>query len=65
MFVDLVKALLIYEKEDKEKDTTKKSKETPKDKDDKDTKIDLKIGDDSKCDKESARFPSMQIFNVS
>lgn len=58
IFVDLVTALMVYEKEDKE--PPKKGRESQKD-EEKDSKSDSKTdGKEAK-----AQFPSMQIFNVS
>lgn len=72
IFVDLVNALINYEKEDKEKEQTKKGKEPLKEKDNQkdDDKKDVEI----KCEIKTERiengktstvpFPSMHIFNV-
>lgn len=73
IFIDLVKALLTYEKDDKEKDLSRKCKESSKEKDDKEKKdIDIKtdikgetIAAEIVEEKDATRFPSMQIFNVS
>lgn len=74
IFVDLVNALANYEKDDKEKEHTKKGKES-KDKEDqkddeKDNKDDVKgeatvekQTEDTKA--QATPFPSMHIFNVS
>lgn len=71
IFVDLVNALVNYEKEDKEKEQTKKGKEPLKEKDNQ--KEDEKK-DEVKCEIKTERiengkilsvpFPSMHIFNV-
>ncbi|KAK0158340.1 hypothetical protein PV328_009355 [Microctonus aethiopoides] len=72
IFIDLVKALLTYEKDDKEKDLSRKCKESSKEKDDKDKKdVDIKtdikgetITSEIVEEKDATRFPSMQIFNA-
>ncbi|XP_043284360.1 histone-lysine N-methyltransferase E(z) isoform X2 [Venturia canescens] len=72
IFVDLVNALLVYEKDDKEKEGPKKGKESSKEKeslkDEKEKgeiKIEVKSEDpDDHKDKDSPRFPSMQIFGA-
>ncbi|KAK0163445.1 hypothetical protein PV327_007124 [Microctonus hyperodae] len=71
IFIDLVKALLTYEKDDKEKDLSRKCKESSKEKEDKDKKdVDVKtdIKGESTAEnveeKNATRFPSMQIFNA-
>ena len=80
IFVDLVNALMSYEKEDKEKELPRRGKESSKEKecqkdDEKEKKdgeaikIELKlekVDDVCKEEKETCSpFPSMQIFNVS
>lgn len=63
IFIDLVKALITYEKEDKEREPTRKVR----DKDDKDKKDSEPRADktaDVKELKPPGRSPSMQIFNV-
>ena len=62
IFVDLVNALLTYEKDDKEKEAPKKGNVFYKDKENKDSDKDKK-GDSN--DDSSTPFPSMQIFSVS
>lgn len=62
IFVDLVNALLTYEKDEKEKEVSKKGKDLSKDKENKDSDKDKK--GESK-DESSSPFPSMQIFSVS
>ncbi|XP_012285024.1 histone-lysine N-methyltransferase E(z) isoform X2 [Orussus abietinus] len=77
IFVDLVNALLTYEKDDKEKEQPKKGKESSKDKesqkdDDKDRKDTESFKTEVKVKKEpedlerekDVPFPSMQIFNA-
>ncbi|XP_034941861.1 histone-lysine N-methyltransferase E(z) isoform X1 [Chelonus insularis] len=66
IFVDLVNALLNYEKDDREREAVKK----PKDKEDRDKK-DGDLRNDCKTekndelkDKRNVRFPSMHIFNA-
>ncbi|XP_044581335.1 histone-lysine N-methyltransferase E(z) isoform X1 [Cotesia glomerata] len=61
IFIDLVKALITYEKEDKEREPTRKVR----DKEDKDKKEDAR-GDktDTKDIKPVGRSPTMQIFNA-
>lgn len=72
IFVDLVNALLVYEKDDKEKETPKKMKESSKDKEsvkeekekgEAKTEVKSEKSDELK-DKDNPRFPSMQIFGV-
>lgn len=72
IFVDLVNALINYEKEDKEKEQTKKGKEPLKEKDNQkdDDKKDVEIKCEIKTERiengktSIAPFPSMHIFNV-
>ncbi|XP_074112095.1 histone-lysine N-methyltransferase E(z) isoform X1 [Cotesia typhae] len=61
IFIDLVKALIAYEKEDKDREPTRKVR----DKEDKDKKEDAH-GDktDAKDTKPVGRSPTMQIFNA-
>ena len=63
IFVDLVNALLAYEKEDKEEEAPKKGKDLVKEKDNKESDKDKKVK--PKEEAPSTPFPSMQIFNVS
>lgn len=70
IFVDLVNALVQYEKEDKEREHVKKGrdKEDDKEKDKRDgsTKAEIKVEkllEEVKTDKNP--FPSMHIFNAS
>lgn len=66
IFVDLVNALVTYDKEDSEKENAKKVKDSKdKDKDEeKDKKDSIKMDVDGEVGEESTPFPSMQIFNV-
>lgn len=72
IFVDLVNALINYEKEDKEKEQTKKGKEPLREKDNQkeDEKKDVEGKYEIRIEKiENGRtlttpFPSMHIFNV-
>lgn len=69
LFVDLVHALGVYEKEDKEKEAPKKGRDSKdKDKDkskDKEKDEDEDKKTDMKGDDDATPFPSMQIFTVS
>lgn len=70
IFVDLVNALANYEKEDKEREHTKKGKETSKEKENQKEieKKDSEIKTDARTDNTKTvanPFPSMHIFNVS
>lgn len=72
IFVDLVNALVNYEREDKDKEQTKKGKESLKEKENQkeNEKKDVETKTEMKTDKtESGKtaaipFPSMHIFNV-
>lgn len=72
IFVDLVNALINYEKEDKEKEQTRKGKEPLREKDNQkdDEKKDIEGKYETKTEKiENGKaltvpFPSMHIFNV-
>ena len=80
IFVDLVNALLVYEKDDKDnkdKEAPRKGKESsrekesPKDEKEKDSESSKaevkteKTNDSKDSSKESGKFPSMHIFSVS
>lgn len=70
IFVDLVNALVNYERDDKDKEQTKKGKESLKEKENQkeNEKKDVETKTEIKIEKtESGRtipFPSMHIFNV-
>lgn len=73
IFVDLVNALANYEKEDKEREQTKKGKEPLREKDNQkeDEKKDIEIKSEVKNEIKTENgmtvavpFPSMHIFNV-
>lgn len=68
IFVDLVNALVQYEKEDKDREQTKKGKEKEDDKDRKDAVIKTEIKTEKLLEEiktEKNPFPSMHIFNAS
>lgn len=70
IFVDLVNALANYEKDDKEREHTKKGKESLREKENQreDEKKDVEVKSEIKVEKtengKTAFFPSMHIFNV-
>lgn len=70
IFVDLVNALIQYEKEDRDREQVKKGKEKEddKDKDKKDILIKTEIKTEKLLEEvrtDKSPFPSMHIFNVS
>ncbi|XP_066589084.1 histone-lysine N-methyltransferase E(z) isoform X1 [Prorops nasuta] len=70
IFVDLVNALVNYEKEDKEREQPRRGKDSAKERDnhkednDKEKRNGENTKSDTKLEKESAPFPSMQIFHA-
>ncbi|XP_076621955.1 histone-lysine N-methyltransferase E(z) isoform X6 [Colletes latitarsis] len=67
IFVDLVNALTQYEKEDKEREQTKKGKEKEEDKERKDSNVKAEVKTEKSLEDSKMHgnpFPSMHIFNA-
>ncbi|XP_011301065.1 histone-lysine N-methyltransferase E(z) isoform X1 [Fopius arisanus] len=61
LFVDLVNELVKYEKDDKEKEAPRRTRD---DKEKKEVDVKHEKSEEGKEDKDISRFPSMQVFNA-